>query len=89
MGLTALGPGVATGASTTGLSATAAVGASVGSVYATAALVYTLAYLNVLGAAERDYRGLRWSLIAATIALMIVFATTVLFTVGNVIARVT
>ena len=89
MGLTALAPEVAAGAGLAGFSAAVPVGPSVGSVFAAAALVYALAHLNVLQAGRHEYRRLRWTLVAASGPLAVVFAATVLSTVTGVVVRVT
>jgi len=70
-----------------GLPVTATVGTSIGGVVATIALIYVLAYLDLFEAAEYEIEGLRTTLVAAAIPLVIVFVSIVLFNVFEIVVR--
>lgn len=81
MGLTAIVSSAASSASSAGAGVSASVtsllspvGLGVGGIFVAAALIYLLAYLDLVDAVEEDMAAIRRVLLAAIIPLIVVFA---------------
>lgn len=81
MGLTAGGTEIVIGAGGEGISALSTEATAVGSVFALTALVFVLAYIDILDAAESDNKQLRRLLVTVSIPLALVFVATISFTI--------
>lgn len=79
MGLTAIVSSAGAGVSASALSLLSPVGLGVGGVFVAAALIYLLAYLDLLNASEAEHRALRRMLVATIIPLSVAFAGVVVF----------
>lgn len=85
MGVTVVDSGIVVAGEATGLSATSQVGAAIGGVFATVALIYALAYLDLVDAAEPDYGHIQLLLISSIVPLAVVFVGIILFEVLQII----
>lgn len=79
MGMTIADAGVVVSGEAGGLSPTVSVGAGIGGVFATVALIYTLAYFDLVDAAEEKLTHVKQILLASIFPLSLVFLLIVVF----------